>query len=264
MSNVNDKYIGLIPAAGNATRLKKFLKGSKEIHPFSIRDKNGVERSFPVCKCLLDSFHEAGIDKAYIVLREGKEDIPEKLGKGEEYGVDIKYLYSKPTFGPPYTLDRAYPNIQNYFIALGFPDILFKPRNAFKALIDKQNISNADVVLALFPTSTPQKMDMIMFDDSAKINAIEIKPIQTSLIYTWVLAVWNPTFSKFMHLWLQKLLGEYEFKRRTECHVGTIFQIALNEGVTFDYVLFDKGKVMDMGTPEGLSYINQQPHLWFK
>ena len=263
MSNINDKYIGLIPAAGSATRLQKFLKGSKEIYPFSIRDKEGIERSFPVCKCLLDSFYESGIAKAYIVLREGKEDIPEKLGKGEEYGVDIKYLYTKPTLGPPFTLDRAFTYIQNNFVALGFPDILFKPRNTFKALIDKQNISNADVVLALFPTSTPQKMDMIIFNDSGKINAIDIKPVQTSLIYTWVLAVWNPTFSEFMHSCLPKLLAEYESKQRSECHVGTIFQIALKEGLAFDYVLMNKGKVMDMGTPEGLSYINRQPHAWF-
>ncbi|MEJ2115994.1 MAG: dTDP-glucose pyrophosphorylase, partial [Gammaproteobacteria bacterium] len=99
MSTKNDKYIGLIPAAGNAARLQKYLQGSKEIYPFSFRGKKGVERSFPVCKCLLDSFHEAGIDKTYIVLKEGKEDIPEKLGKGEEYGVEINYLYTKPTFG---------------------------------------------------------------------------------------------------------------------------------------------------------------------
>ncbi|MEJ2115591.1 MAG: dTDP-glucose pyrophosphorylase, partial [Gammaproteobacteria bacterium] len=122
----------------------------------------------------------------------------------------------------------------------------------------------ADVVLALFPTSTPQKMDMILFDDSGNIVAIDIKPMQTSLVYTWILAVWNPNFSKFMHLHLQKLYAEYESKQRSECHVGTIFQIALKEGVTFDYVLMDKGEVMDMGTPEGLSYINQQPHAWFK
>jgi len=263
MSSTIDEYIGLIPAAGNATRLKNFLSGSKEIYPINIRDEKGEKHSFPVCKSLLDSFHESGIDKAYIVLREGKEDIPEMLGKGEEYGVKINYLYSKPTIGPPYTLDRAYAHIENNYVALGFPDIMFKPHNAFKALMNKQQQSNADVVLALFPASTPQKMDMIIFDDWGKINAIDIKPLQTSLVYTWVLAVWNPTFSKFMHLCLQKLLDEYESKQRSECHVGTVFQIALNEGISFDYVLFDEGKVVDIGTPEDLSYITQQPHAWF-
>ncbi|MGH1536835.1 MAG: nucleotidyltransferase family protein [Gammaproteobacteria bacterium] len=258
------EYIGLIPAAGNATRLKNFLTGSKEVYPFTIRNNEGVEVHHPVCKCLLDSFSETGIGKVYIILREGKEDIPAKLGDGHEYGVDIHYLYSKPTIGPPFTLDQAYEHIKNNYVALGFPDILFKPRNAIKALIDKQHASNADVVLALFPAPNPQKMDMIKFDDSGKIKAIDIKPLQTSLVYTWVLAIWNPIFSKFMHECLQNLLNEYELKQRSECHVGTVFQIALNEGITFDYVIIDKGEVIDMGTPEDLLYINQQPHEWFK
>ncbi len=264
MSGHLEQYIGLIPAAGNATRLQSFLTGSKEVYPFTFLDEKGLQVTNPVCKCLLDSFSETGVEKVFIVLREGKEDIPKTLGNGYEYGVDIQYIISAPTYGPPFTLDKAYEDIKNNYVALGFPDILFKPRKAFQALIEKQQASNADVVLALFPAPNPQKMDMIQFDDSGKINAIDIKPLRTSLVYTWALAVWNPAFSKFLHLCLQKLFHEYESKQLTECHVGTVFQIALNEGITFDHVLFDKGEVLDMGTPEDLLYINQQPHVWFK
>lgn len=263
MPNVSDQYIGLIPAAGNATRLQKLLIGSKEIYSFTIRDNDGVEHSYPVCKCLLDSYYESGIKDVCIILRKEKEDIIDMLGGGEKYGVNIRYIYTEPTFGPPYTLDQAYTQVKNKYVALGFPDILFKPRSTFKALIDKQQESNADVVLALFIAPNPHKMDMIEFDDLGKIIAIDIKPKQTSLIYTWILAVWNPTFSNFMHMSLQTLLTEFESKQHSECHVGTIFKMALEEGITFDHVVIEDGELMDIGTPEDFSKINQQPNIWF-
>jgi len=257
-------YVGLVPAAGNASRLKTLLSGSKEIYPITIQDRQGIEQSYPVCKCLLDSFKGSGVNEVCVILRENKKDITEVLGDGKGYGVEISYVYTEPTYGPAYTLDKAYSQVKNKHVALGFPDILFKPREAFKALINKQQVSSADVVLALFVAPNPNKMDMVVFDELDNIIGIDIKPEKTSLIYTWILAVWNPTFSEFMHLRLKKLLNEFKTNQRNECHVGTIFKMALKEGIIFDYVMFDDGELMDIGTPEDFSKIKQQTNLWFK
>lgn len=250
------QYVGLIPAAGCATRLQN-LPFSKEIYPMHVRGEGGQIYEFPVCEGLIRSYSKADINNVYMIIREGKDDICQKLGNGGQYGLDIVYLYTKKTFGPPYTLDQAYSLIHDNYVALGFPDILFKPRHAFKQLIEKQQETNADVVLGLFHAPNPKKMDMVAFDQTGKIYSIDIKPQNTALIWTWILAVWNPDFSEFMHRSLKHLLSEFESGQRAEIHVGTVFQSALKIGMTFDFVFFDKGELIDIGTPEDLDRTSQ-------
>ncbi len=263
MGHSKHRYIGLIPAAGHATRLQN-LSSSKEIYSLQITDKKARQFNFPVCKCLIDSFQNAGIDDIYMIIRQGKEDIIDKLGDGEQYGVKINYLYTEYPYGPPYSLDRAYSFIENKYVALGFPDILFKPNNVFKTLIDKQQRSNADVVLGLFRAPRPEKMDMIDIDHQGRIKSIEIKPSQTSLQWTWVIAVWNSKFSTFMHQCLYNLLNEFKTKQRNECHVGNIFQMALQKDISFDSVCFEDGDLIDIGTPEDLALVNQKYSSWLE
>ena len=229
-----------------------------------IGTKHGNAKTIPVCSCLIESYRAANINDITIIIREGKEDIPKKLESGEKYGVDIEYLYTQNPYGPPYTLDEAYSKSKNKFVAIGFPDILFTPSTAFEALIEKQQNTNADVVLGLFRAPHPEKMDMVAFDQSGAIESIQIKPQQTSLVWTWILAVWSPVFSKFMHQNLQDMLKEFESKKRTECHVGTFFQIALSEGISFEYEYFDQGKLIDIGTPDELQQIEQACPSWLR
>ena len=63
-----------------------------------------------------------------------------------------------------YTIDQAYPHVRNAYVALGFPDILFSPDNAFTQLINQLRSRNADVVLGLFPADKPEKTDMVEID----------------------------------------------------------------------------------------------------
>ena len=261
MSNKNVRYIGLIPAAGYATRLQD-LPCSKEIYPVRVRNEHGNEHEIPVCKYLIDAYQAAGIKTIYMILREGKEDICDRLGNGSQFKVNITYLYTQKSYGPPYTLDEAYPNIQGSYLALGFPDILFQPRKAFMQLMEKQQRTKADVVLGLFRAPNPNKMDMVEFDTNGNIQAIHIKPQNTSLLWTWILTVWNPSFSEFMHHVLEDMLSEFQEEQHTECHVGTIFQKALREGITFDYVFFNDGQLIDIGTPEDLRYIETTHPVW--
>ena len=45
--------------------------------------------------------------------------------------MQLGYLVTEKTFGPPYTLDEAYPFVRGRRVALGFPDILIEPQNAY-------------------------------------------------------------------------------------------------------------------------------------
>ena len=87
------EIVGLIPAAGQARRLAP-LPCSKEVFPvgFEPVDAKGVGRPKPVCIFLLEKMAAAGAWKVYIVLRDGKWDIPSYLGDGSRYGLSLAYL----------------------------------------------------------------------------------------------------------------------------------------------------------------------------
>ena len=63
--------VGVIPAAGWATRIAP-LPFSKEVYPigFSTADNHYTIPPKVVCQYLLESLQLAGIDKAYVVLRD--------------------------------------------------------------------------------------------------------------------------------------------------------------------------------------------------
>jgi len=85
----------------------------------------------------------------------GEVDIPAYFGDGKILDMNLGYLIVRFAFGVPYTLDQAYPFVQNALVALGFPDILFQPDDTFKRLLGLA-ASKADVVLGS-PFDQPQK-----------------------------------------------------------------------------------------------------------
>ena len=201
------EVIGLIPAAGQATRIAP-LPFSKELFPIGFNTPIDDDRARPtvISEYLLQSLQAANVNKVFIVLRDGKWDIPAYFGDGARLNMNLGYLMMGVPFGTPYTLDQAFPFVQNARIALGFPDILFSPRNAYTRLIERQNRSRAEVILGLFPSNRPQKMDMVDTDSQGRVREIVIKPKQTDLRYTWVIAVWTPVFTRFMHDYLANSL----------------------------------------------------------
>ena len=76
----------------------------------------------------------AGVAKAYIVLREGKWDIPAYFRNGAIVDMHISYLVLSLPFGTPFTIDEAYPFVRQSVVAFGFPDMLFRPDDAFVQL----------------------------------------------------------------------------------------------------------------------------------
>jgi glucose-1-phosphate thymidylyltransferase len=192
--------VGLIPAAGQANRIAP-LPCSKELFPVGFHKIQGVNGLRPkvVSHYLLENMRLAGIKKAYIVLRQGKWDIPSYWGDGRMLRMGLGYLVIEGSAGPPDTIDRAYEFVKDKVVAFGFPDIVFKPRNVFSKLIRRLYSHGADVVLALFPAHDTKAMDLIKIDPSGRIAEIHLKPKKTRLKYAWLCAVWTPTFTDFLH-----------------------------------------------------------------
>jgi glucose-1-phosphate thymidylyltransferase len=258
-----DDVIGLIPAAGQAARLSP-LPCSKELIPvgFGLSSHNGRWSPRVACQFLLERLHLAGISKAFIILRQGKWDIPQYLVDGGAVGVHIGYLMMGLPYGSPYTINQAWPFVQGKRIALGFPDVIFEPEDAFVSLLNHQEVSGADVVLGLFPSRKPEKMDMVETDIHGKVLEIVIKPKATTLKYSWMIAVWTPNFTGFMHEYLVQVAGRFKesklmdkggFAMNRELYVGDVIQAGMEAGLRVEAVTFKAGSCIDLGTPEDLA-----------
>ena len=244
--------VGVIPAAGFATRIGP-LPCSKEIYPLGCREEvlDGDIRHDVACRGLLESMRAADVDRVYVIVRTGKWDIPAYLGSGASFGLKMAYLVTDQTPGAPFTVDLSYPFVKNTLILFGFPDIIFSPRDAFLQLLSRQRSSGGDLVLGLYTAHNRHKMDMVAVDDRGRVVELIIKPVSTSLSYTWIIAVWTGVFTSFMHDFLSRASAAVVTEKR-EMFVGNVIHAWMQEGFPVETVIFPNGNYLDIGTPEDL------------
>ena len=249
------EVVGLIPAGGHATRIAP-LPCSKELFPIGwYKDKSGKLKPKVASHFLLDTYKTAGIKKAYFILRKGKWDIPQYYGDGASVNMDLAYLIMNVPHGHPFTIDQAFPFTRQNLVAFGYPDILFEPEDAFSQLINRQAETKASVVLGIFPIRDDQRWDILEFSIDGKLKTISLSdPTGVKQRLGWSIAIWTPEFSLFMH---EFLLGALRQNRLVapdgkEYVMNHVFQAALDEGLSMDWIVFDSGFVRDVGTPDEL------------
>ena len=252
--------VGLIPAAGRGKRIAP-LPCSKELYPIGFRpDEHGDLRPEVASAHLLDKFRHAGIDRTFIILRDGKWDIPAYYGDGRALGLNLAYVVIDGSIGPPDTLDRAYPFIANQTIVFGFPDILFGPDDVFVRLLEELRRTGSDIVLGCFPGDDVRQLDMLDIDERGRIRSIDLKPQSSSLRFTWVCAVWLPAFTRFMHDHVererarhaQNALAFQGIDPQGDLPVGAVIRAAIEQGLSVHGLTFPDQRFIDIGTPENL------------
>lgn len=154
--------------------------------------------------------------------------------------MHLAYLMMGHPYGSPYSLDQAWPFIQNNTVALGYPDIVFKAEGVYARLLKRQENSGAEVALGLFPSDQPQKTDMVETNSDGDVSKIVIKQKNSTLRYCWVNAVWTSKFSCFLHDYLAGVIelagkaGSMEKLAQQEFYVGNVFQAWLDMGTAED------------------------------
>lgn len=264
-ANRQKEVVAILPAGGRSLRLAP-LPCSKEILPVGLRAMAGrVAHLKVVSHYLLESLHNANILKGYIVIRQGKWDIPAYWGSGGMSGVDLAYVVIDGSSGPPDTIDRAYPFVKDNIVAFGFPDIVLHPSDVFVKLLDRLDCSRSDVVLGLFPAHDAKTMDMVDIDEAHRIRAIHLKPRTTQLQYAWLCAVWTPAFTEFLHQFLCRVKQDGKARmvrnRRIDAQgdipVGLVLKEAVRAKLKFQGVTFPRGRYIDIGTPSALSMVHR-------
>lgn len=258
------RVVGLIPAAGIGSRISP-LPGSKELFPIgfqTVGDRPGL-RPKVVSHYLMEKMRWAGITEAFVILRPGKWDIPAYFGDGAGVGLRLAYLTVHVPYGVPFSLHQASPFLRDVAVAIGFPDILFSPDDAYSHLLTRLFADEADVVLGLFPTDQPQKVGVVDYDAAGRVTAILEKSTRTDLPYMWAIAVWKPRFTEFLQGFVQThldaVLGDRtpqwlpSLPEMAEIPIGDVIQAAIEQGFWVEAEVFEDGSYLDIGTPENLA-----------
>lgn len=251
--SVTSAYVGLIPAAGVGSRLPG-RKLSKEMLP--VGGHGGDAK--PAMSHLINCMQRAGVSEIAVVIREGKQDISNYLAGREWQHIQFDNKYTRGTSGVPETVMLGIQDLEDRHIAFGFPDILFEPHDAYTKMMQRIEKSGADVVLGLFPTASPGKMDMVETDAGGKVTRIEIKPESTRLDLTWILATWKPTFSAYLGDLLRNDSARLN-EGDGDTHLGHAFQLAMADGLQVAATSFPDGRSLDIGTPDDLERARSWP-----
>lgn len=206
----------------------------------------------PACGCLLRAMAAAGVERAYILLREGKWDLPGTLGDGRSVGLSLAWLVMGPTSGPAETLARGYPFVRDADVVLGMPDILFRPRDAFTPLVRRRRRTGADVVLGLFPTEPGAPGDRVELRTDGRVAAVEPRPEPRDDRPAWALAVWSPRFTGFLRRRVEEGLRA-PAGGDAGAPVGDVVQAALEAGLTVEGEVVSGEPFLDIGEPERLA-----------
>ncbi len=243
------KLIGLIPAAGQAKRLKN-IACSKELIPIGSTTRLAEGHSEfeikPVISYLIDRMTLAGVRELCLIISKEKTDILKYLGSGASAGCRISYIIQEESRGMPDALNQCLPWVGDAVTVFGMPDTIFFPQNAFQILLQDYIQSGADVVLGLFPTQKPHKFGMVDFDQEDNFLYTIDKPASCDLKYMWGIACWGSKFSQFIDRYIQ------ETKAPSEFILSAIFQAAFEAEMKIKVTPFENGQYLDIGTPEDL------------
>lgn len=232
------EIIGLIPAAGQGTRLG--LPFPKELWPLPAQ-AGYVPVAFRSVEMLL----AAGVRRIVIVTSPEKPGIMRYFGDGSRFGTEFIYMCQEATprggksAGLAEALDCAYGVTMNKHVAFVMPDTYVHPTNSMEQLV--LNADGADLVLGLFPTDKPHKFGMVRTDGNRAAEIID-KPSQTDLTLMWGIIVWSPRFSDHFRACMQEDAPDF----------ATVMNRAITSGLDVRATEIKSGHYIDFGTYDDL------------
>lgn len=238
--------VGLIPAAGLATRLQP-LAYPKELLPIIYRGEAAGLTPRPVLQSSLEQMRRADVRQCVIVIAEWKLEIARIFGDGSALGVALAYVMRSQPRGLADALDAARPWLADRDVALALPDTLIAPEDALARLRTEREASGADVVLGVFPADCPEQLGPVRVDAAGAVLEVLDKPATTDLRNSWGLAIWSPRFTA--------LLGEQVAAAADHVKpvLGAVFHHAIEIGLQVRAVTFPEGQFIDLGTSQGIT-----------
>ena len=247
------KAVGIVPAAGHGSRLRPF-RYPKELFPIGyVRGEGGADVQLKVvCQYVLDCLVDASIDQAYVVVSDHKLEVIRFLSDGQEYDINLAYLFQKEIKGLPFAIDCAYRWVRDDVSVLVLPDTILEPRDCVRQALDFLYETEADVVLGVFPTSHPEDLCAVQFDSQGRVHRLYDKERSHGFMNTWGMAAWSPMFTEFLHRSLQEHAGRPSVPGEGELALADIFSKALESGLKVLAYEVARGKFWDIGKNSSL------------
>ncbi len=208
---------GIIPAAGNGTRIQP-LAFSKELLPVGSRmDAAGTERPRAVSEYLVERMVRAGARKICFVISPWKSDILQYYG-GAVGDVDIAYVCQAGAVGLCDAIFRAVPLIpHDEPVIIGLPDTIWFPSDALCRLPDDR------LSFLLFPVERPELFDAVDLDDEGRVREIQVKSPDARSNWIWgAFKMPGATLHALHALWL--------LRDRQDEYIGTLVNAWLARG----------------------------------
>ncbi len=208
---------GIIPAAGNGTRIQP-LAFSKELLPVGSRlDEAGVERPRAVSEYLIERMVRAGADKICLVISPWKSDILQYFG-GAVGDVSIAYVCQAGAVGLCDAIFRALPLIGlEEPVIVGLPDTVWFPADALCRLRTDR------LTFLLFPVDRPELFDAVDHDADGRVREIQVKSARATSNWIWgAFRMPGATLHALHRLWLER--------ERQDEYIGTLVNAWLAQG----------------------------------
>ncbi len=208
---------GIIPAAGNGTRIQP-LAFSKELLPVGSRlDERGVERPRAVSEYLIERMVRAGADKICFVISPWKSDILQYYG-GSVGDVNIAYVCQAGAVGLCDAIFRAIPLIgADEPVIVGLPDTVWFPADALCRLPADR------LTFLLFPVERPELFDAVDHDVDGRVREIQVKSAAARSNWIWgAFQMPGRTLHDLHRLWLGR--------ERQDEYMGTLVNAWLAQG----------------------------------
>jgi NDP-sugar pyrophosphorylase family protein len=166
------RIVGVIPAAGYATRLQP-LVGSKEVIPVAGR---------PLMDYLVERMVRAGCDDIRVVTRPEKADV---LAHAERRKLTLVTAHPRSVSESLLAgLDGTQPGD---LVLFGFPDTIWHPLDGFVRLLAA--LEGFEVALGVFRGCEPQRSDVVEFESSGLVSSVVVKPTEPRSDWIWGMAV---------------------------------------------------------------------------
>jgi dTDP-glucose pyrophosphorylase len=205
---------GIIPAAGKGSRIQP-LAFSKELLPMGAWGEGGQRRPRAVSDYLIERLVAGGATRICFVISPAKSDILEYYG-GAAHGTPICYCVQPEPLGLCDAIFRALPVIDKAEpVLVGLPDTVWFPADGLRPLPDDR------LSFLLFPVERPQLFDAVIFDDSGRVQEIQVKQASPDSHWVWgAFKMPGAVLHSLYNLW----------RRRGDEYIGTLVNAWLAEG----------------------------------
>jgi glucose-1-phosphate thymidylyltransferase len=241
-----ERLIGVLPAAGAATRLRPF-RYPKELVPVCYTElEDGRVQPMVAAEYSLVAMRTAGIPRCLVVIADWKTEIVRYLGDGSDAGIELAYLHRGVPRGLADAIEACHSWVQDSHVCLALPDTIFRPFDAIAIVCRTMLETRSDLVLGVFPTDHPEDLGPVRATGGGRVVEVLEKPEVTDLRNTWGVAAWSPRFTALLHRYALTGSG------LDGLSIGTIFNGAIEDGLDVRAVPFPDGSYTDLGAMKNL------------